>query len=131
MSHTPESSVDSTELGAIPVPPLYLDHNDHTYLLMLMFAAHSDLQVDYLAMAQASFRMPDPRMWTALADVQRRLEPLRMLGHKLRQLPSSRDYDPELDAPEVRRSMTQEEWVQAKERKAWQQFLNLPQGVTR
>lgn len=131
MPQNSESLTGGLEAGTGLVPPLYMDQNDHTYLLMLIFAAHPNLSLDSIAMAQASHRMPDPRMWTALAEIQRRLEPLRRMGHMLRELPSSRDFDPVLDAPDIRRSMTQRQWLRAKERRAWQILLSLPHNATR
>nr|KMM64280.1 hypothetical protein CPAG_00632 [Coccidioides posadasii RMSCC 3488] len=79
---------ESYGLGA---PPQHVSRDDPTFLLLLALAAHPDLKLNYEAMSEASFAVPDPRMWTTPANLRHHLRPLERLSALLRDMPSGID----------------------------------------
>jgi hypothetical protein len=66
--------------------PMCITREDPAFLLLLMLAAHPDLQPDYHKMAELSLRIPCPNYWTSCAEVDNNLYRLADLAQKLRNL---------------------------------------------
>ncbi|PGH18485.1 hypothetical protein AJ80_04455 [Polytolypa hystricis UAMH7299] len=69
-------------------PPLNINRHDPSWLLNLIFAAHPELHLDLVAMASVSERFPDPRVWSAVADLQQDLAPFQRSAQELRNMPT-------------------------------------------
>lgn len=68
-----------------------MTREDPSFIILLLLTAHPNLVLDYEAMADASYTVPDPRMWTTAMNIRHRLRPLESMAEMLRRSPSAID----------------------------------------
>jgi hypothetical protein len=66
--------------------PLYITRDDPAFLLLLVLAAHPDLELDSNKMVELSRRIPSRHYWTSSTEINDNLYYLVNLARKLREL---------------------------------------------
>jgi hypothetical protein len=64
-----------------------MTREDPAFLLLLVLAAHPNLELDYSKMVQLSWKIPSPHLWTSQAVIEHSICRLIDLAHKLHDLP--------------------------------------------
>jgi hypothetical protein len=65
----------------------YMTREDPAFILLLVLAAHPDLELDYNKMVQLSWKIPSPSLWTSHAVIEHSICRLIDLAQELRDLP--------------------------------------------
>ncbi|KAL1965973.1 hypothetical protein VTN77DRAFT_4913 [Rasamsonia byssochlamydoides] len=79
----------SNEAGQNDVdgPPQCMTQRDPEFILLLVLAAHPDLELNFSRMSELSHRLPDPDLWTTSADIEVSISSLLELSQQLRKQP--------------------------------------------